>query len=315
MRIRMVYWGGWAFLFFLMATVAHAGNENSCRELWVIDTHAVPWYHADEASFSKIVFYRCDGTSWIRSDAEAFAESQQPEIPTIFFVPGYTSTMSDLLQIGGELLRLLGTEKSYRLVLWNWPSEKIVAGLRRDIRAKIPVATANGDYMAFVLRSLKPQSKVALLGFSFGNRVIGDAIESLAGDRPEGMRIRLILAAAATDRNGLADRGRNGNVPKLAEKILVLYNPNDFRLHFYRHLYGTGYRPEALGRFGPPLAAIRPEFRDRIEAVNTHPYVGIRHQTRLFLQLPPFRHRIDSYFFFVDPQDGPCSSAGRTTHF
>jgi len=268
------------------------------HDVWLIDTHQAPWNCASEEGFEKAIYYQLVGNHWVRSDAVSFYESQAPEIPLVLFAPGYTSTTADTLEVGMSLVRLYPPGKKCRTVFWNWPAEKIRVRLARDIREKIAVTDASGHYMAMFLRCLQPESQICMIGFSFGNRMICDATERLGDERPEGMQIHLVLTSAATDQEWLASDSRHSNVPRLAEKILILYNPADRALKFYPLLYGNGSRPTALGQIGPPMTRIVPEFRSRIEAVNTQCFVGAKHRTVFYLQTPDFRRSMNDYLFF-----------------
>lgn len=295
-KIRMMFMV-LCFLFSLFGTGTYvvAGQD-----IWLVDTHHAPWNNATKEGFAKVVYYQLDGHRWVRSDAETFFETQSPEVPLVLLSPGYTSTTSDTIEVGMALVRLYESNQNCRTVFWSWPAEKIRLRLARDIRDKIHVAAASGGYMAMFLNRLKPDSQVCMIGFSFGNRIICDAVEKLGDDRPAGMRIHLVLTASATDRGWLATGSRHGNVPRLADKILILYNPADRALSFYPLLYGNGSRPDALGSFGPPLARIAQEYRGRIEAVNVQPYIGRNHLTLYHLQTPIFRLRMNDYLFFDD---------------
>ena len=268
------------------------------QDIWLIDTHPAPWNRASEAGFMKAIYYQLVGHRWVRSDAESFFETQIPDIPLVVFSPGYTSTISDTGEVGMSLVRLYQQGQNCRTVFWSWPADKIRCRLVPDIREKITVASASGDYMAMFLNRLKPESQVCMVGFSFGNRIICDAVARLGDDHPDGMRIHLVLTASATDRGWLASGSRHGDLPRLAEKILVLYNPSDSALMFYPLLYGNGSRPDALGSLGPPMTRIAPEYRDRIEAINVQRYVGKMHQTVWHLRTPVFRQRMNDYLFF-----------------
>ena len=270
------------------------------QDIWLVDTRTASWNYANEQEFGKIQYFRLVQNRWERSNAATFFETQDPQTPLVVYTPGYTSTMSDTVEIGLGLTRLYEPDKTHRTVLWHWPSEKNSLCLGPDIRGKIPVARASGEYQAMFLQRLKPESKVALLGFSFGNRVICDAVSKLEVENPTQLRIRLVLTAAATDRIWLADHSRHGEVPKIAEKILILYNPLDRALKFYPLLYQGNYAPDALGRFGPPMQKILPEFRDRIEAINVQGYVGPKHRTVYHLETRAFRSRVNDYLLFSD---------------
>lgn len=286
------------FLFFCLALLFTLPPLEAGQDIWLVDTHGVSRRQVGEDGLEKIVYFRLREGRWSRSDAATFFGTQDPAIPVVVFSPGYTSTMSDTVEVGLGIARLCDRNRPLRLVLWNWPAEKTVCGLRRDIRSKIPVAATDARYQALFLKALHPESKVCVLGFSFGCRVACDAVSLLGADRPETMRLHLVLGGAATDWGDLAEGARCGNVPKVADRILVLYNPDDFRLQFYPLMYDRGYRPEALGRYGPPLRRILPEWRHRIEAVNLNPYIGVRHQSLIQFRTPPFCRRLGTYFFF-----------------
>ena len=281
---------------FLVTAVANFAF--AAQDIWYIDSQCVSWTHASEAEFQRLSYYQYGENEWVPSDSATFYATHQPDIPLIIFLPGFAATPDDTVEAGMKLASFCPKERPCRLVFWNWPAQRDYSGLRNDIRTKIPIAAASGRYLAMFLRNLSPGSMVSIFGFSFGNRMSCDAVEFLSSAHPEGIRIRLVMAAAATDYSWLAENHRHGNVPRLAEKILVLYNPGDRALRFYSFLYGDGSRPEALGRFGPPLCAISPENRGKFEAVDVNPSVGGNHRTLLYLEAPAFRYRIGQYLFF-----------------
>ena len=285
-------------LFFVLTQSPVYHSALAGQDIWLIDTRQTPWNCATETGFEKTVYYQLIDHRWVRSDAETFFETQFPDVPLVLFSPGYTSTTSDTVEVGMSLVRLYNPEQNCRTVFWNWPAEKIRLPLGRDIREKIAVTEASAVYLAMFLRRLQPESQVCMIGFSFGNRIICDAVKRLGDDRPDGMRLHLVLTASATDYCWFASGSRHGEVPRLAEKILILYNPADRALQFYPLLYGNGSRPDALGRFGPPMARIAPEYRDHIEAINVQLYLGNRHRTIYYLQTSVFRQRMNDYLFF-----------------
>ena len=292
------------YVFLLMIVIKMACSCEALAEhdIWLVDTHQASWHQASEESFERFVYYQLIDNKWVKSDTETFYATQDPAIPLVVFSPGYTSTISDTTEVGMALVRLYKPEQECRTVFWCWPAEKIRCRLAPDIREKISVAAASGDYLAMFLRRLKAESKVCMIGFSFGNRIICDTTEKMHDDQPEGMQIHLVLTAAANDRIWLASGSRHGNVPQVAKKILVLYNPVDAALKFYPLLYGNGSRPDALGRFGPPTSFILPEFRERIEAINVKAYVGKNHRTVYYLHTPIFRQRMNAYLFFGETE-------------
>ena len=288
------------FLFGVIVLISGTPCLFGNQDIWLVDTRTASWNSADEQEFGKIRYFRLIQNRWERSDAATFFETQEPQTPLVVYTPGYTSTMSNTIEIGLGLTRLYDPTKTHRTVFWHWPSEKIYPRLGHDIGTKIPIACASGEYQAMFLQRLKPESKVALLGFSFGNRVICDAVAKWGVGNPTHLRIRLVLTASATDRIWLADHSRHGDVPKLAEKILILFNPLDRVLKFYPLLYKGNHAPDALGRFGPPMQQILPEYRDRIEAINIQGHLGPKHRTIHHLETRMFRSWVNDSLLFSD---------------
>ena len=291
------------FLLIIVIKMSCSCGTLAKHDVWLIDTHQASWHRASEESFKHFVYYQLIDNKWVKSDAETFYATQSPELPLVVFSPGYTSTIPNTVNVGMTLVRLYKPEQECRTVFWCWPSESIRHRLAPDIRKKISVAVASSDYLTMFLRRLKAESKVCMIGFSFGNRIICDTVEQMHDDQPEGMQIHLVLIAAANDQTWFANDSRHGNVPKTAKKILILYNPADAALRFYPFLYGNGLRPNALGRFGPPTSLILPEFHDRIEAINVKAYVGKIHRTVYHLYTPVFRKRMNAYLFFGETEN------------
>ncbi|MDR1290980.1 MAG: hypothetical protein LBK06_07260, partial [Planctomycetaceae bacterium] len=184
------------------------------QDIWMITTETASWTRATDSEFDKIVYWHLTANgsrkSWERSDVETFLATQNPSVPMLIFSPGYTSKKSDTVEIGQKILGLCDSGKPIRMVFWHWPAEKVANCLLSDIRSKIPVAEANAVYMSMLLKRLKPNSKVCVLGFSFGTRLLGDAVENVGDLKPAGMKINLIYGGAASDRDWLAKGNRNG---------------------------------------------------------------------------------------------------------
>ncbi len=275
---------------FLLACASTAGEP----DIWLVDSKCA----CGNPSVDTLHYYRLVDHRWEHSDAETFYATQVSEVPLVIYSPGYTTTMADTVEIGMKLTSLYVRKSPNRTVFWKWPSEKTGCRLVPDIRSKISTAAHNALFLAEFLRGLAPESKVCLVGFSFGNRIILDAAAHLAMNPSGGLKLHLVLAGAATDQGSLGVGGRHGMVPGFCDKILILYNPADSKLKFYRFLYGKHARPESLGRLGPPMSRILPQDRNRIEAININRYVGKEHQTIRHIMTPSFRNRIDTYLLF-----------------
>jgi hypothetical protein len=231
---------------------------------------------------------------------ETFFIILQPEIPLIVFAPGYTSTTSQTTNVGLGIVQTFDPNKPCRVIFWDWHSDRGAEGIRRDVRSKLPVVNNAGGYLALFLQKMKPQSKVCLFGFSFGSRIVCHAAETLRknGQRPEGLRLNLVLSGAATDQHWFSRGQQHSRIPEIVEKILVTYNPDDWALRFYPLMYSHRDKAPALGFTGLPMRNIAPEFRTQFESVDVSRYIGSEHQTLFHVRTSVFRSRISTYFFF-----------------
>jgi len=287
-------------LFTLLNEQTAIAVPSECQDIWRIDLHAVAYLNADEQNFLKLKYYRWENNQWQVAEAKTFFDTQQAEMPLIVFAPGYTSTTSQTTQTGLALVKHFDPDKPCRVVFWNWYSEKGQGTLRCDVRNKLSIIGRTADYLALFLQKMQPQSKVCLFGFSFGSRIVCEATESLrkSGQRPDGLRLNLVVSGAATDAHWFAKGHKHGDVPEIVEKILVTYNPEDWVLRFYHLMYGLRHKSKALGRTGLPMQRIDSAYRDRFENIVVNRYIGDEHQTLYHVQTPVFRSRIDGYFFF-----------------
>ena len=281
-----------------MQSVAMVPSE--CQDVWRIDLHANARCRVDEQHFGKLKYYRWQNNRWQLSDAETFFDTQQAVVPVSFFALGFTLTTSEVTQTGFDIVRNFAPNKPCRVVFLDWYSERTDDTYRRDIRKRLPITDNTGDYTALLLQKLKPQSKACLFGFSLGNRIVCGAAETLRknGRRPEGLRLHLVISGSATDACEFAEGQRYSEVPQAAEKIMVTYNPSDTALRFYHAIYGCLNKTAALGLKGLPIRSIDSEYQYQFENINIERYVGSKHQTLSHVQSPPFRSRINTYFFF-----------------
>jgi len=290
------------FLFFVCLTAPRAVAVPSAnQDIWRVDLRPVTQLTANEQNFMRLKYYRWANNRWHPSDAETFFGTQQADIPLILFALGYSLTTQATTEVGHAIVRHFDPSKPCRIVYWDWYSDMETIKIRRDLREKIPVADTAADYLGYFLQKLKPQSKACLFGFSFGCRIINQAAEVLrrSGQRPEGLRLHLVIAGSATDQDWFSAGQLHGNVPEITDKILITHNPDDLSLKFYPFLYPRRNRTAtALGVHGVPIWSVVPEFRDRFENVNVGRYVGRKHETLGHVGSAAFQRRINTYFFF-----------------
>lgn len=269
-------------------------------DLWIVDTTSVNGYGSLSEQFSKITFQCHDGTQWIVSDVESFERTHCHDRPIVFVVPGYSNTQSDTIRIGMKTRNLCISNESIpcRTVLWNWPSHQTNSRKLRDVRAKIPIAEANGKYLGLLLQRLEPAAKISILGCSFGSRIACAAILYLDENDNSKRRINLVLTAPALDHDWFSPSAKYGRIPEYVDKLLLFYNPNDRVLRLYPLIYGLGSNREAMGKVGPVFHAFQPEHRPKIKPINMSAELGDRHHIDHYLDTHTLKEYVASHLLF-----------------
>lgn len=149
--------------------------------------------------------------------------------------------------------------ENYRLILLSWPSEKQRPVLR-DAAENAKVAERESLYLAWILKQLRSQSKVSLIGFSYGARTVTgalhlDAMGTIPGltfyspADPRENPYRLGLIAPAVDKNWLTPCGRYCCALSQVDGFINLYNSRDPVLRRFRFVDNAS-RPIAGGLNG-----------------------------------------------------------------
>jgi hypothetical protein len=218
----------------------------------------------------RIRVWRLEGAyTWIPASAAEFFGSDNPQVPTTVFIHGNEVDPTGAVRRAWRVYGRLCTDSAgrpFRLVIWSWPSERVVARRRQDAQLKAAYSDTEAFYLANVLRRMERDVPVCLIGYSFGARVITGALEILAGGQvagrclplaegvtlgvPQRRPVRAVLIAAAADACWLLPGARNGLALSQTEQMLITRNCCDPVLRFYPLLYGRG-GPQAMGYVGP----------------------------------------------------------------
>ena len=288
-------------------TVApEAGASVRENELWILGQTGNGFY-----------LYRLQNGAWVAKNADDFY-ADAAEFATVVYAHGYQTDMTDATRDAVAFKSVLdaarqkvASERAYRLVVWKWNSERDAARLRVDAQSKASFADWSGKALGRFLAGLDANADIALVGFSFGARVVGSALETLAksgeqavalsgdfdesadfafavsgnlvadaaepvanAETNEGRKIALVLVAAACDLGAFEARGVYGRGATLPTEVLNVYNPYDFALKFYRHVSET--RSDAQG-VAPLRAGVFPNATGRTFNINSSPALGKRH--------------------------------------
>ncbi len=145
------------------------------NEFWVVGQAGNGFY-----------LYRMEAGAWVAKSVDDFATTNGA-FTTIVYAHGYQTDMVDATQDAAAFKATLdaarqsvGAERPFRLVVWKWNSERDTARIRIDAQEKAFLADYSGKALGRFLGGLDPNGDLALVGFSFGARVVGSALQTLA---------------------------------------------------------------------------------------------------------------------------------------
>ncbi|MHB8897688.1 MAG: hypothetical protein ACYC6Y_02960 [Thermoguttaceae bacterium] len=292
------------------------GKPAGVGEAWLINTRRVSpscpaGINPEEFSY-QVSRDAC--LRWQHADCAAFFGSVDDRIPVIVFVHGNRSDSCDAVAEAWPVYRQLLEQaggRPFRFVIWSWPAEKVRGGPRKDALIKADRSDTQSFFLSAWLDRLRPDTPVAMIGYSFGARVICGAIHLTEGGSLQGMAreatesgakrrpFRVMLVGAALDSEWLLPGSRNGQAAQGIEKMLVTRNCCDRVLQLYPRMrrYDSS---SAMGLAGPAsparLAATGLDF----EVVPVESQVGREHSWYLYLRSSGVRSRLGWYTFLAD---------------
>jgi len=251
------------------------------------------------------------------------AELADP-LPTVVFVHGNRIERGDDKPHGLAFYRSIAARQSgegpIRFIIWSWPSEK-VPGIVKDYQVKATRTTPVGWQLAWAIDQMPAKTPLALVGYSYGARIVTGALHLLAGGRLGGLQlaervhpnrepVRVALLAAALDADWIRPGGYHGRALEQVDQLLLVNNQLDPAMRFYHFAVEGRSRP--LGFMGPPTVANLGALADRVHSVDVTSAVGRHHALESYLAASRgVGHVLDEVVHFR-PASTP--TAGRTSH-
>jgi len=263
-------------------------------ELWFVSSRSARFQPEGPAGLQV---WKYDGAgNWNSASLDDLAAAD-PSRPVCFHVHGNRVAFGQSNYGGWRFYESLAddcTEREpLRFVIFSWPSERINGSQRDDVRAKAAVAERHAYYLAEVLRRLPAESRVSLIGYSYGARLIGGALHLLGGGSLRGRsldapaaadphRMRAVFLAGALDSGSFLPGCTFDEAPRQIDRLLVCRNTADKVLKWYPLLYKFMLHPsrgvQAMGYAGAAGSRSVPELVDRIECVDVSCLVGNVHE-------------------------------------
>ncbi|MBQ9813598.1 MAG: hypothetical protein IJM54_09845 [Thermoguttaceae bacterium] len=198
-----------------------------------------------------------ENNAWRPASIDEFYAGDSANRSTIVWAHGFQTDISDATSDAfafrstlDRARAMFDVKRACRLVVWKWASERATLRIAPDARMKMQLADYEGGRLAKFVGGIDDSNNVSFVGFSFGARVVGSALQAMATTPSRYMsdartgKISLTLVSAACD-YGAFDYGAYAQGSKLVSCVLNVYNPSDYALRYYPFVSET--RSSALG--------------------------------------------------------------------
>jgi len=227
---------------------------------------------------------------WRATDWHDLLDRSPAVRPTIVYVHGNRVTAgqdrSEGMRVYRSLKRSGCSEGPVRLIIWSWPSAP-VRGLLKDYKIKANRTDPVAWQLAWFLDQLPSETRLSLIGFSYGSRVVSGATHLLTGGHlgalaitnlrhPQRPPMRVALLAAAFDADWIEPGHYFGRSISRIERLVVTINPHDPAMRFY-HLINGRRGVHALGKQGIRSSATMGTAARRVRQLNFASDVGRSH--------------------------------------
>ena len=311
---------GWPFVFL----DHYRPRPERMGQVWIVSSRDCPQeLGSDPWPKLKVFAFDAEGRKVERPVADLFASVVGR--PVLVQVQGSLTTpdaaFGGLIWTHSWLQHHHSLPEDAVVVAFDWPSQRVYGEDLRDINEKGRRAFVAAYHLAVFLAAFPPESRVGLIGQSFGGRVVSSALHLLAGGDLQGrsregsarlastrvdLHIRAVIIGAAVDRTWLDPGQKLDRVLFGCESLLNLYNRKDEALALYPSLVRSGHH-RAIGRVGlsnsdfaklGPLAARYHEF-------DIHDDLGPEHTLLDAVANPKIARRIAPYAWANDPGPQP----------
>ncbi|MCH2114394.1 MAG: hypothetical protein MK171_05735 [Pirellulales bacterium] len=235
--------------------------------------------------------------TWQTMDWRALLADSGPCHSTIIYVHGNRVPPGKDQARGLNVYRSLRTDGNLtdpiRFIIWSWPSTPI-PGPVKDFRVKATYTAPAAWQLGWFLDQLPRNSQIALIGYSYGARIVSGALHLAGGGAldhrrlpsPRGRErpaIRAALIAAAYDVDWIQPGNEYGRSTNHLERLVLSTNRQDPAMRFYHLSNGRG-RVHALGRTGIEHAGTLRPAKVRVREVNFTNPVGRNHGLAEYLK-------------------------------
>jgi hypothetical protein len=255
---------------------------------------------------------------WNPTEFDAAMASLDPTTPIVFYIHGNQLTAPGAercgLDVYSRLVRCAEDDRPLQFVVFSWSSDK-VPGLLKDFREKAARTKPVAYQLAWVMGHLPQDSRVGLIGYSYGARVCSGAAHLMAGGSLGGLRldagcpacgvasVRAVFLAAAYDACWNSPRAYHGQALNRIDTLLSTTNPIDPAMKYYKWV-PLDSKPPAVGGVGPQGLSREQAARVRLMPVANS--VGRSHDVYDYLAAPGLMRAAWRRVAFADESLAPA---------
>lgn len=218
--------------------------QKTTPDIWIIETGLASATNPTAEEAQKITARRRTQNGWETVSVRNMYGEMGDNLPILIYVHGNRATAEDAITGGEEIMKHLPADKSYRLIIWHWDTQKSRLRVKNEYAEKAYMADFQGVYFAHFVQNIPSNTRVTLIGYSFGARTVLNGLHLLGGGQFAGQKLPIneqngtadfcaLLLASATDNTDLAATGRFSLATKSAQNIYVTVNAIDPALKFY----------------------------------------------------------------------------------
>lgn len=281
---------------------APPAQETLRDQVFLISTRAIGTDCSDQRMLSDLsceqLKQTTDGPNWKPTDWRTVLPASS-KLPTLFYVHG------NRVELGEDRREGLAVYQSFKavsgfpgpvqFVIWSWPSGQI-PGPIKDYLVKAQRTNPVSWQLAWLLDKFPEDARLALVGYSYGTRVVSGATHLLAGGqietlalsprlRPQRPPVRAGLLAAAYDADWLQPRELYSRAINQLDRLVICTNQFDPAMRFYHLSNGRG-RTHALGKTGVEQPWQLGRAMQRVSRVDFTQEVGRSHVIYDYLAAP-----------------------------
>ncbi len=241
---------------------------------------------------------------WQASNIESVVGADS-SVSTVIFVHGNRLTNWDAKCEGLAAYRRIVRQADaspIRFVIYSWPSAQI-SGPLKDVRVKAARTRPAACQLAWFVDQLPAETRLTMVGFSYGARIVTGSLHILGGgslggmglaglEHPDRTPANVVLMASALNSDWLCPGHYHGQAMNMVHQMVLVNNCEDRAMKYY-HFSSTCGKPQALGYCGP--TCIAPDAAAKIVQLNVSRYVGSEHDLFCYLGAPGVTSEIDQF--------------------